>query len=122
MRLRVLPGRLLAIAGLALWSVVAVVRASTQVARDIVAPSPRIAPVVLVLPLRTRTAVEAATVSGLFTLTPGTLTVGLVGDPPAIWVHGMYGSDPEALRAGLRSMETRVLRALRHPEPVEDSR
>jgi len=120
MTLRVLPGRFVALVGLVLWACQAVVRASAQVARDIVAPSARIAPVVLVLPLRTRTAVETATVSGLFTLTPGTLTVGLVDDPPAIWVHGLYGREPEALRAELRSMETRVLQALRHPEPVQE--
>lgn len=113
-------GRPLALLGLVLWAVVAVTKASLQVARDIVAPSARIAPVVLVLPLRTRTAVETATVSGLVTLTPGTLTVGIVADPPALWVHGLYGQHPDALRGELRATEQRVLRAMRYPERVEE--
>lgn len=118
MRLRAVPGRLLAVLGLLAWSVVAVVTASLQVARDVIVPSSRIAPVVLVVPLRCRTPLETATLSGLITLTPGTLTVGITDDPPTLWVHGVYGTDPEALRRELVSLETRVLRALRHPEPV----
>jgi multicomponent Na+:H+ antiporter subunit E len=113
-------GRFVAVLMLALWAVAAVVRASLQVTRDIVRPSPRVAPVVLVLPLRTRTVLETFVVSGLLTLTPGTLTVGIADDPPSLWVHAMYGRDPQALRAELQSLQTRVLRALRHPTPVED--
>jgi multicomponent Na+:H+ antiporter subunit E len=123
MTLRVLPGRLLAVLSLVAWASVAIVKASLQVARDIVAPSARVAPVVLVVPLRARTGIETATVSGLLTLTPGTLTVGIESSPsspPALWVHGMYGADPEALRAEVRAMEHRVLRALRYPQPIEE--
>jgi multicomponent Na+:H+ antiporter subunit E len=120
MTLRVLPGRLLAVLGLVAWASVAIVKASLQVARDIVAPSARVAPVVLVVPLRARTGIETATVSGLLTLTPGTLTVGIESSPPALWVHGMYGADPEALRAEVQAMEHRVLRALRYPQPIEE--
>jgi multicomponent Na+:H+ antiporter subunit E len=82
-----------------------------------------VAPVVLVVPLRARTGIETATVSGLLTLTPGTLTVGIESSPsspPALWVHGMYGADPEALRAEVQAMEHRVLRALRYPQPIEE--
>lgn len=123
MTLRVLPGRVLAVLGLVAWASIAIVKASLQVARDIVAPSARVAPVVLVVPLRARTGIETATVSGLLTLTPGTLTVGIESSPsspPALWVHGMYGADPEALRAEVRAMEHRVLRALRYPQPIEE--
>lgn len=126
MILRVLLGRVLAVLGLAAWASFAIVTASLQVARDIVAPSARVAPVVLVVPLRTRTGLETAVVSGLLTLTPGTLTVGIESSPsspssrPALWVHGMYGADPEALRAEVRAMEHRVLRALRYPQPIEE--
>jgi multicomponent Na+:H+ antiporter subunit E len=123
--LRHIPGRVLALLGLAAWAVGAVVTASAQVARDILAPRPRLHSVVLVLDLRTRTPVETATVAGLITLTPGTLSLSVrdaaaAGEPPTLWVHGLYGADPEALRADLDALQTRVIRALRHPGAVAD--
>lgn len=113
------PGRIVAMLGLIVWATGAIVRASLQVARDVVAPSARIAPVVLVVPLRTRTRVEVATVSGLITLTPGTLPVGITES--AIWVHGVYGQDPEQLRAEIEELQTRVLRGFRYPESVREA-
>ena len=108
------PGRIVALLGLVLWATGAIIRASLQVARDVVAPSARIAPVVLVVPLRTRTRAEVATVSGLITLTPGTLPVGITES--AIWVHGVYGRDPDRLREELDDLQTRVLRGFRYPQ------
>ncbi len=108
------PGRLAALVALAAWAVGAIVRSSLQVARDVVAPSARIAPVVLVVPLRTRSSLERATVSGLITLTPGTLPVGITAE--SIWVHGVYGQDPEELRSELEALQARVIRAFRYPE------
>ena len=113
------PGRIAAMLGLLVWATGAIVRASLQVARDVVVPSARIAPVVLVVPLRTRTRVEVATVSGLITLTPGTLPVGITES--AIWVHGVYGNDPERLRAEVEELQTRVLHGLRYPESVAEA-
>lgn len=113
------PGRLLALLWLAVWAAGAIVRSSLQVARDVVAPSSRIAPVVLVVPLRTRSSVEIATVSGLITLTPGTLPVGITAD--SMWVHGLYGQDPEALRDELETLQTRVIAAFRYPETVQEA-
>ena len=116
--LRILPGRLLALVSLGMWAAVAITRSSLQVARDVVAPSGRVVPVVLVVPLRTRTRAETATLSGLITLTPGTLPVGITDDQ--IWVHGLYGRHPEQLRRDVEDLQTRVLRALRHPERVQE--
>jgi multicomponent Na+:H+ antiporter subunit E len=113
------PGRIAAVLGLLVWATGAIVRASLQVARDVVAPSARIAPVVLVVPLRTRTRAEVATVSGLITLTPGTLPVGITSS--AIWVHGVYGRDPHRLRQEIEELQTRVLRGFRHPESVQEA-
>lgn len=118
--LRHLPGRLLAVLALLAWAAVEVIRASAQVLRDIVVPSSRLAPVVLVVPLRCRTRLETATFSGLLTLTPGTLTVGINDDPPTLWVHGLYGQDVEVLRAEVLAVEDRVLRALRYPAAVQE--
>jgi multicomponent Na+:H+ antiporter subunit E len=116
--LRAVVGRPILLVWLAVWATIAITKASAMVARDIVAPSARLVPGVLILPLRSRTSVEVALLAGLITLTPGTLVVGVDRDFRELWVHGMYAQDPEALRAELAGMETRVLRALRYPDPV----
>lgn len=103
---------------LAAWATTAIVRASLMVARDVVSPTDRVAPGVVILPLRARTPVEIAVVSGLIILTPGTMTVTIRPEEAELWVHGMYASDPEALRSELRDLERRVLTALRGREAV----
>lgn len=105
--------RVPALVGLGLWASWAIVQSSAMVARDIVAPSARLAPGVLIVPLKCRTPVEISLFSGLITLTPGTLVVGVYPHLDELWVHGMYASDPEVLRADLLATEARVLRALR---------
>jgi multicomponent Na+:H+ antiporter subunit E len=105
--------RFWALVGLAAWASAAIVRASAMVARDVIAPSARIVPGVVILPLRSRTSLELAVVSGLIILTPGTMTVTIRPDEHELWVHGMYAADPEALRGELRDLECRVLAALR---------
>jgi multicomponent Na+:H+ antiporter subunit E len=113
MSLTALLPRLGALVALAVWASVAIVRASLMVARDSIAPSARVVPGVVIVPLRSRTPLEIAMASGLIILTPGTLTVTIRPDEHELWVHGMYAADPEALRAELRDLEDRVLVALR---------
>ena len=108
-----LARRIAALAALAAWASVAIVRASLMVARDAIAPSARVVPGVVIVPLRARTPVEVAVVSGLVILTPGTMTVTIRPEAREIWVHGMYAADPEALRAEVLDLERRVLHALR---------
>ena len=114
-------GRLPALVLLGLWATWAIAHSSAMVARDIVAPSARLAPGVLVVPLRCRTPLEVGLLTGLITLTPGTLVVGVDPRLTELWVHGMYAADPEALRRDLIRTEDRVLRALRgrHGTPGE---
>jgi multicomponent Na+:H+ antiporter subunit E len=107
--------RAAAMFGLLAWTVKAIVMSSVQVARDIIAPSPRLAPGIVILPLRCRTPMEVATLSALITLTPGTLTVTVDPDLAELWVHSMYARQPEELRAELASVEDRVLGVLRSP-------
>lgn len=104
-----------ALIGLLAWTVQAIVVSSVQVARDIIAPSPRLAPGIVILPLRSRTPMEVATLSALITLTPGTLTVTVDPDLAELWVHSMYAREPVELRAELASVEDRVLGVLRSP-------
>lgn len=114
-------GRVPALVGLGLWASWAIVRSSAMVARDIVAPSSRLAPGVLIVPLQCRTPLEVSLFSGLITLTPGTLVVGVDPDLRELWVHGMYAREPEALRADLLATEARVLRTLRGRRAAVDA-
>lgn len=111
---RRLPG----VVALAIWATAEIIRASAMVARDIVAPSDRLAPGVLIVPLRCRTPLEISLLSGLITLTPGTLVVGVHPQSAELWVHAMYARDPEQARRELIETETRVLRALRGRDAV----
>lgn len=117
--IRTVLGRAIGLVWLVIWSTYAVAAASVLVARDIVAPSARLVPGVLVVPLRSRTAVEVASLSALITLTPGTLVVRIDPDRRDLWVHTMYAADPEAARREIVALETRVLRTLRYPARVE---
>lgn len=107
---------------LAIWATAEIIRASAMVARDIVAPSDRLAPGVLVVPLRCRTPLEISLLSGLITLTPGTLVVGVHPRSAELWVHAMYARDPERARQELIDTETRVLRALRGREGAAEGK
>jgi multicomponent Na+:H+ antiporter subunit E len=99
--------------------------ANAQVVWDIVTPRSRLQPGIAALPLRSRTDGEITMIANLVTLTPGTLSLAIARDPAVLYVHGMYAGDPDAFRAQLTEMETRMLRAVRldgFEEPVPGSR
>ncbi|HWG97750.1 MAG TPA: Na+/H+ antiporter subunit E [Pilimelia sp.] len=91
--------------------------ANLVVAREILTPGSGLAPGIVDLPLRCRTPVETALLANLISLTPGTLTVAITGDPPTLYVHGMHAADPALFRRQLQEMEDRLLAAVR---PAED--
>jgi multicomponent Na+:H+ antiporter subunit E len=71
-------------------------------------------PGIIALPLDCRSDLERATVANMITLTPGTLSLEFSDDRGALYVHGMFVDDPEAVRRELKDgMERAVLRALR---------
>lgn len=103
--------------GFAVWFGRELVRANLQVAWDVLTPRSRLEPGVVELPLRSRTDLEIAGIANLISLTPGTLTLAVRADPPALWVHGMYAADPDSFQHRLHLMEDRMLRALHAPNP-----
>jgi multicomponent Na+:H+ antiporter subunit E len=88
-------------------------RANLTVLWEILRPRRQAAPAILAVPLASRTRREVVTMANLVTLTPGTLTLEVVLDPPTLYVHGMFASDPERFLADLLSLEARLLTALR---------
>lgn len=103
-------GRLVAFVGYAFREMIT---ATGEVAWDAISPGSGLQPGVVELPLRCRTPLEITTLANLITLTPGTLTLAITHDPPALYVHGMYAPDADEFRARLQAMEVRVLHALR---------
>lgn len=99
--------------GLAAWVALEVVKATGQVAWDAVTPRSRLRPGIVAYTPAARTPAEVTLFSNLVTLVPGTLTIEIDGDPPTMYIHGMYAGDAEAFRAELRAAEARLLRVWR---------
>lgn len=110
------PGRL---GAFGLWYAGEVVRSNLVVLRDNLTPGQGSTPGVVRHPTRCRTDAELTLLGALITLTPGTLTMGTRTTADGVrelYVHGMYAPDAEALRAELRDMEERMLRAVRRKD------
>lgn len=91
-------------------------RANAVVAWEIMTPGSGIAPAIVRMPLRGRSAWERVALAHLITLTPGTLVLEVELDPPALYVHGMHAADPQRFLASLHDMEDRLLGMLRPRE------
>ena len=104
--------------GFLLWFMLQVAVSNLQVIRDNLTPGQNSTPGVVALDTRCRTDLELTWLAALITLTPGTLTLGTAQPttaeaPRRLYVHGMYHRDAPPLRVELRTIETRMLRALR---------
>jgi multicomponent K+:H+ antiporter subunit E len=100
------PGRAL---GLALIVLRDIVVANVEVARRILGPERAIRPAFLWVPLEVRGPHGVATLAGIVTLTPGTLSVDVSPDGRWLLVHCLHSPDPEALVAEIKSRYERPL-------------
>ncbi|WP_461111098.1 Na+/H+ antiporter subunit E [Streptomyces calidiresistens] len=94
------------------------VQSNLVITVEILTPRDRTSPGIVELPLRCRSRAEIATFSSLINLTPGTLTLEVRRDPPALWVHGTHTHSAEEFRHDLWDLETRMLTAWR---PVDET-
>ncbi len=93
---------------------VELVLSNLRVAWDVVTPRARRRPGVVAVPLDATTDAEIAVLTGLITLTPGTLGLDVSPDRRTLYVHAMFVDDPDLLRAELKQgFERRVLELLR---------
>lgn len=108
------------------WFVGEIVRSSVQIVRDIVTPGLFTEPRVVRLSLRSTEDWQVTTIAVLITLTPGTLTLGVVDGHDGrrtLLVHSMYHRDTDHALEDLRDMEHRMLRGLSlRPQPEEADR
>jgi multicomponent Na+:H+ antiporter subunit E len=116
---RVRPVAALRLAGrFALDLVTANVVVAWQVLRVATGLGPPLRQGVVGYTMRTRSERLITTVANMISLTPGTLTVEIDRDDVVIYVHSLDLDSPEALRAEVRALESRVIRALGSDEEV----
>ncbi|BAC17039.1 putative monovalent cation/H+ antiporter subunit E [Corynebacterium efficiens YS-314] len=105
------------IIGFLFWYIGALVTANIAVLKDVLTPGQDSAPGIGLFESRSETEFEFSLISVLITLTPGTLSLGTTtrgeGEPRKLYVHSLYSSDADALRAELKDMEDRMLKAVR---------
>jgi multicomponent Na+:H+ antiporter subunit E len=95
------------------WYAVALLSSAASVLRTILTPRMRPPLRVVQVPLAGRRDWQVVMFGGIITLTPGTLTVGVVhqGGERFLLVHSMQHDSNEEALASLHDMEARMLRA-----------
>lgn len=111
-RVLLLPGRMVVFAAWFAWQVLT---SSGKILHDIATPGSDATARVVRMPLRSTTDAEVTLIATLITLTPGTLTLGVVRRDDGgrcLLVHSMFHRDHASALADLNHMEARMLRAL----------
>jgi multicomponent Na+:H+ antiporter subunit E len=95
-----------------LWELIV---SSVQVAWAVLTPwSSRQQAAVVAMPLDVTSDLEILMVSSLISLTPGTLSLDVSEDRRTLYVHAMFGEDPDEIVRALKSgMEHRVAEVFR---------
>lgn len=100
--------------GLLLYFARELVTANVRVAYDVITPTLYMRPAVIAVPLDARSDIEITLLANMITLTPGTLALDVSVDRSTLYVHAMYGEDPEAVRRSIKEgFERRILEVLR---------
>ncbi|MGE0387080.1 MAG: Na+/H+ antiporter subunit E [Gammaproteobacteria bacterium] len=97
------------LAGVVLWDIVL---SNIEVARRILGPEKKLAPRFVWLPLDIKAPYGIATLAGIITMTPGTLSADLSPDRRHLLVHGLHVPDPQALIAGIKARYETPLREI----------
>jgi multicomponent Na+:H+ antiporter subunit E len=109
--------RPVAIGAYFLYAAWALVKSSAVVAWEVVTPRSRINQAIVEVPLRTRSRGVTTLVANTVSLTPGTLTLEIRRDPPALYVHILHLRTIDEVRAEVGKLEDLALRAF----PVADA-
>lgn len=96
------------------------IKASAIVAWEVVTPINRLKPAVVAVPLRTDSPVLAAIVGNMVSLTPGTLTLEVLGDPPVLYVHVIHLQSNDDVLASIHKLELLATRAFTNVEYQQD--
>lgn len=77
--------------------------ANLKVAYDVLAPTPKMRPGILEIPLDVKTDAEILTFSNLITMTPGSISFALSEDKSKLYVHAMYVEDVEKFKKEIKT-------------------
>lgn len=80
-----------------------IVLSNLEVARRVLGPEASLRPGFVWLPLAVRDPYAIATLAGIITLTPGTLSAELSPDRRHLLIHALHLEDPEALVADIKA-------------------
>jgi multicomponent Na+:H+ antiporter subunit E len=87
------------------------VEANLVLAWEIITPRNRINSGVIAVPLRTDSEMAMMVTANVITLTPGTMTIEVVGSPPVLYVNVLHLQDIEHVRRDLLRIEELSVRA-----------
>ena len=88
--------------------------ANLRVAHDVITPGLHMSPAVVAVPLDAETDFEVAVLANLISLTPGTLSLDYSKQDRILYVHAMFGDDPDQVRHEIKNgIERRLLEGLR---------
>lgn len=95
---------------LALYFVYELLVSSLQVAWTVLTPWNKPNSAILEMPLDVKSDVEILLVSSLISLTPGTLSLDVSEDRKILFVHAMFGDDPDASVSQLKGGMERLVK------------
>jgi multicomponent Na+:H+ antiporter subunit E len=88
--------------------------ANFRVAYDVISPTYRMRPAIVAIPLEAATDAEITMLACMITLTPGTLSLDVSPDRKVLYIHAMFGEDPEQVQRAIKEgFERRILEILR---------
>lgn len=102
------PFALLVFAGHVLWQLV---KSNLSLAWEIVTPTNTIATGTVDVRLRTAAPIVTMALSNVITLTPGTVALDVISDPPTLTVGVLHLHHPDAIRAGVQRTEALAIKA-----------
>lgn len=103
--------RPLAVAYFAGWFVVKLVEANLVMVREVLTPTDYSNPGVVAVPISRCSSAIATLIANAISLTPGTLTLDVRGDPKVLYIHVMHLDDPEEVRRRVHRLEALAIRA-----------
>jgi multicomponent K+:H+ antiporter subunit E len=80
-----------------------IVISNIEVARRILGPQSALRPAFVRVPIELTDPYAIATLAGIITMTPGTLTCAVASDGHTLLVHGLHVEDADALVASIKS-------------------
>jgi multicomponent Na+:H+ antiporter subunit E len=86
---------------------------SLQVVWDVMTPGQTAKPSVIAMPLDVKGEMGILLVTNMISLTPGTLSLDVTDDGKTLYIHAMFGDDPDAVCAQIKSgMERLAIEAM----------